>query len=149
MPKLTRPAGLFGAVLLVAVFSAASARAADPKPAPPAPSPVAAGDVVENSVVKIFTTMRYPDLTKPWTKQAPRESTGSGVIIEGKRILTNAHLALYASQVQVQANQSGDKLSATVEFVAPGIDLAILKLDDESFFDTHKPLARAPVVPAI
>ncbi len=149
MLKLTRPAGFPTAVLIAFALALPPTRAADPKPAPPAPTPVAAGDVVENSVVKIFTTMRYPDLTKPWTKQAPRESTGSGVIIEGKRILTNAHLAVYASQVQVQANQSGDKLSATVEFVAPGIDLAILKLDDESFFDTHKPLARAPVVPAI
>jgi len=149
MPDLIRATRYLAAALSAISVSISFARAADPKPAPPAAIPVAAGDVVENSVVKIFTTMRYPDLTKPWTKQAPRESTGSGVIIEGKRILTNAHLALYASQVQVQANQSGDKLSATVEFVAPGIDLAILKLDDESFFDTHKPLARAPVVPAI
>ena len=62
-------------------------------------------------------------------------------MIEGRRILTNAHLALYASQVQVQANQSGEKLSAIVEFVAPGIDLAVLKLEDETFFATHKPMA--------
>src|SRR6185295_15451974 len=44
---------------------------------------------VENSVVKVFSTMRYPDFYKPWTKQAPSESTGSGVVIEGKRILSN------------------------------------------------------------
>jgi len=132
-----------------ACLFALAATAAE-KPAPPAaPTPAPAGDTVENSVVKIFTTMRYPDLGKPWTKQAPREATGSGVVIEGRRILTNAHLALYASQVQVQANQSGDKLSATVEFVAPGIDLAVLKLDDDSFFDTHKPIERAPILPAI
>ena len=60
---------------------------------------------VENAVVKVFSTSRLPDPYKPWTKQAPRESTGTGVIIEGKRILTNAHVVLYASQVQVQANQ--------------------------------------------
>ena len=119
---------------------------------PPATSAGAVPPVdanVENTVVKIFTTMRLPDFGKPWTKQAPRDATGSGVVIEGKRILTNAHLALYASQVQVQANQSGDKLSATVEFVAPGIDLAVLKLDDESFFDTHKPLPRAAKLPTV
>jgi len=61
----------------------------------------------------------------------------------GQRILTNAHVVLYAGQVQVQANQSGDKISARVEAVAPGIDLAVLKLDDESFFDT-RPRCRAP-----
>ncbi|MDB6127144.1 MAG: peptidase, partial [Verrucomicrobia bacterium] len=62
---------------------------------------------------------------------------------------TNAHVVLYASQVQIQANQAGDKIFATVVAVAPGIDLAILKLDDESFFETHAPLARANTLPEI
>ncbi len=104
---------------------------------------------LENSVVKIFSTMRYPDPFKPWTKQAPSEATASGVVIEGKRILTNAHAVLYASQVQIQANAAGDKLSATVLAVAPGIDLAVLQVDDPSFFDTHPPVARASKLPQI
>ena len=100
-------------------------------------------------MVKIFSTARYPDVYQPWTKQAPEEATGSGVVIKGKRILTNAHVVGYANQVQVQANQAGDKISATVEFIAPGIDLAVLKLDDEKFFDTHPPLAEAKTLPGI
>ncbi len=103
--------------------------------------------LVENSVVKVFSTVRYPDFFKPWTKQAPAEASGTGVVIEGKRILSNAHVVLWASQVQIQANQAGDKISATVEFIAPGIDLAVLKLDDESFFDSHPPLPRAKDLP--
>jgi S1-C subfamily serine protease len=108
----------------------------------------AAGNI-DNSVVKIFSTMRYPDPYRPWTKLSPTEATGSGVVIEGKRILTNAHVVGYASQIQVQANLAGDKYSATVEFIAPGIDLAVLKLDDESFFDTHPPLAMTRNLPGI
>jgi len=104
---------------------------------------------IENSVVKVFSMMRYPEPFRPWTKQPPQEVTGSGVVIEGKRILTNAHVVVYASQVQIQANQSGDKISATVEAVAPGIDLAVLRLDDESFFETHDPVPRASVLPDI
>lgn len=104
---------------------------------------------VENSVVKVFATERYPDPYQPWTKQPPAEVSGSGVVIQGKRILSNAHLVLYASQVEVQANQSGDKVSATVEMIAPGIDLALLKVDDEAFFDSHPPLARASTLPGI
>jgi S1-C subfamily serine protease len=109
----------------------------------------AASTPVANSVVKVFSTMRFPDLAKPWAKQAPVEASGSGVVIEGHRILTNAHVVLYATQVQVQANEAGDKVSATVVAVAPGIDLAVLKLDDESFFDSHPPLARANKLPQI
>ena len=75
---------------------------------------------VANAVVKVFSTMRYPDPYRPWSKQAPAEISASGVVIEGKRILTNAHAVLYASQVQIQPNQSGDKISATVIAVAPG-----------------------------
>jgi S1-C subfamily serine protease len=112
-------------------------------------SPSTQDNTVENSVVKIFSTVSQPDLFKPWNKEAPAEIFGSGVVIEGKRILTNAHVVLYASQIQVQANQAGDKISATVEAIAPGIDLAVLKLDDESFFDSHPALPRASALPHI
>src|SRR5271155_3097071 len=128
---------IFG--LLLTTGLANGAHSSDPAEAPS----------LQNSVVKIFTTTRYPDPLKPWTKQAPSEISGSGVVIEGRRILTNAHVVLYASQVQIQANAAGDKLSATVVAVAPGIDLAILQLDDPSFFDSHPPVARASKLPQI
>ena len=128
---------------LLGVLSAAILLA--PRAQPAAPPPPSA----ENSVVKVFSTVRNPDVFRPWTKQAPADFTGSGVVIEGKRILTNAHVVLYSNQVQIQANQAGDKIGATVEAVAPGIDLAVLKLDDESFFDSHPPLKRASELPAI
>jgi S1-C subfamily serine protease len=151
-------------VMAGALFPLWCLRAADPLPEPEAkaatpakpaidtavpPSADTNFDTVANSVVKIFSTVRYPDVFKPWAKSAPSSITGSGVVIEGKRILSNAHVVEYASQVQIQANQSGDKVSATVEAIAPGIDLAVLKLDDETFFDTHPPLARAKVLPEI
>ncbi len=104
---------------------------------------------IENSVVKIFATKRNPDPSKPWTKQAPQEVTGSGVVMEGKRILTNAHVVIYASQVSVQANKGSDKISATVEAIAPGIDLAVLKLEDETFFNNRPPLKRAHTLPEV
>jgi S1-C subfamily serine protease len=132
--------GLFiahGASVSVALGATAHAQTVDPSPA------------IENSVVKVFSTMRYPDPFKPWTKQAPNEVSGSGVVIEGRRILTNAHVVLYASQVQVQASAAGDKVPATVVAVAPGIDLAVLQLDDPTFFDTHPAVARASKLPHI
>jgi S1-C subfamily serine protease len=113
-----------------------------------AQAPAPAGEV-ERSVVKIFSTLRAPDVARPWAKASPAEATGSGVVVEGRRILTNAHVVLYASQVQVQAHQAGDKVPATVVAIAPGIDLALLKLDDESFFDSHPPLARLTLLPDV
>lgn len=109
----------------------------------------AASSVVEKSVVKVFATVRDADPYRPWTKGPPTEMTGSGVVIDGKRILTNAHVVGYASQVQVQANEAGVKIPATVEAIAPGIDLAILKLESEEFFDSHPPLQRESKLPGI
>ena len=58
-------------------------------------------------------------------------------------------MVLHASQIQIQANQSGDKISATVEAVAPGIDLAVLKLDDAKFFDSHPPIHQRKTLPDV
>ncbi|MBK5257749.1 MAG: trypsin-like peptidase domain-containing protein [Vicinamibacteria bacterium] len=104
---------------------------------------------LENSVVKVFSSMRYPDPYKPWTKQAPTEATGSGVVISGNRILTNAHVVMYASEVQIRANQSGNKLTARVETLARDMDLAILKLEDSAFFADHPPLGCGSTLPEI
>ena len=104
---------------------------------------------IRESVVKISATMRYPDLTHPWTKHSPQEASGTGVVIDGKRILTNAHVVLYASQLFVESYQSSDKLPANVEAVSPGIDLAILKLEDESFFDKRPAISRTSILPEV
>ncbi|WP_230408587.1 S1C family serine protease [Undibacterium flavidum] len=104
---------------------------------------------LEKSVVKVFSTLRGPDPFKPWGKSSPQEVTGSGVVIEGRRILTNAHVVEYASQVQIQTGQEGDKVSATVVAISRGMDLAVLKLDDEKFFDTHAAVVRSNKLPEV
>ncbi|KFC73704.1 S1C family serine protease [Massilia sp. LC238] len=125
--------------------------ATPPSPAVATPSATKAPALpaVENSVVKIFATVRRPDPYKPWTKASPADVTGSGVIIEGKRILTNAHVVGYASQVEVQASQSGDRVPAKVIALARGLDLAVLELEDPSFFDKRPPVQRAAVLPDV
>ena len=104
---------------------------------------------IRKSVVKIFGSIRQPDPFRPWTKGSPHDVTGSGVVIADKRILTNAHVVNHASQVFVQPDKSSEKLAAKVEAMAPGIDLAVLKLDDESFFDAHPTLPVDPKVPSL
>ncbi|HZZ59440.1 MAG TPA: trypsin-like peptidase domain-containing protein [Opitutaceae bacterium] len=143
--------------LLTVLLAAGAMTGSLPSAASPAPNSVITSAIVpaqsspdvQNAVVKVFATVRHPEPYQPWTKASPREISGSGIVIEGHRILTNAHVVLYASQIQIQANQSGDKISATVEAVAPGIDLAVLKLNDETFFDTHPPLRRARTLPNV
>lgn len=94
-------------------------------------------EVIRQSVVKIFTTSRRPNLFQPWTRQQPSESTGSGVIIDGNRILTNAHVVDYGRRILVQPYQSSDKYEGEVVAIARGIDLALIELEDESFFERY------------
>lgn len=102
---------------------------------------------IEKSVVQIHTNQRRPDVFNPWAKMPANEISGTGVIIAGNRILTNAHVVMYASQVYVQPYQSADKLPAKVTGIAPGIDLALLEVDDRSFFSDHPPLPLSEIVP--
>lgn len=111
--------------------------------------PLSRSASIESAVVKIFTTARSPDLYRPWSKAAPSEMTGSGVVIEGNRILTNAHVVNYGSKVEVQAKEGGDRMAARVVAIARGIDLAVLELEDSAFFATHLPPVRASVLPSV
>jgi len=114
-----------------------------------APVTAWAKDPIGESVVKIYATRREPDFVRPWSKANPQETAGSGVIIEGKRILTAAHMVLYASQILVQPNQSTEKVLASVVAVAPGVDLAVIKLESPSLFEGRDAVPLAADIPAL
>jgi S1-C subfamily serine protease len=113
------------------------------------PSGSPAQDQIRDLVVKIHAVHHTPDLLRPWTKNSPQHVKGSGVVIEGHRILTNAHVVKYASQIYVQPNQSAHHIPARIEALTPGMDLAVLKLDDESFFDKRGSLPFAAELPRV
>lgn len=106
-----------------------------------------------DSVVKIFTTYRAPDFESPWTKLPPEEISGTGFVIEGDRILTNAHVVEQASQIFVQPPNSADKLRAEVVGISQGIDLAVIQLrrdsERETFHESHPPLALRDTLPEV
>ena len=71
------------------------------------------------------------------------------MVLAGNRILTNAHVVNHASQISVQPDKSTEKISASIVAIAPGIDLALLRLDDPSFFESHPPIPPSTKLPAI
>lgn len=101
-------------------------------------SSAAAQDIekpVRDILFKITATTRNPELMQPWNKAKPTDVSGTGFLIEGNRILTNAHVVRYATQIYVQPDQSDQRIGATVESIGYSVDLAVLKLDDESILD--------------
>ncbi len=117
------------------------------------PEAGAQGGDVRNSVVKIYSTYRAPDFEAPWSRLPPEEFTGSGFVIEGDLILTNAHVVEFASQIFVQPPQSADRLRAELIAIAPGIDLAVVRIrrdqEREAFHAKHPPLALTQDLPRI
>jgi len=106
-------------------------------------------DLIRDAVVKIEATRQRPDYFSPWRKASSTQSGGSGVIIDfnGLHVLTNAHVVSFASQLYVQPNQSAEKFSATVVAVAPGMDLALLKVDDSTVLSQYSPLQLSDDLP--
>ena len=89
---------------------------------------------IQSSIVKVMATHNHPDYQSPWQRKGINSVTGSGVIIGQQRILTNAHVVADQTLVEVQREGYGNTYTADVEFVCHSCDLAILTIDDESFF---------------
>ena len=95
---------------------------------------------IEDSVIKIYTTQAEPDYFTPWRLLTPRQSSGSGAVIENSRILTNAHVVANASYVQAQKHNDPRRYQARVTFISHEADLALITVDDPEFFADLKAL---------
>ncbi|MBI3852617.1 MAG: trypsin-like peptidase domain-containing protein [Verrucomicrobia bacterium] len=82
-----------------------------------------------------MTFSQQPIWDAPWRFDAVRRSSGTGFVIQGKRIMTNAHVVSWARQILVRRFQDPRPYVAKVLFVAHDCDLALLEVEDEHFFD--------------
>lgn len=95
---------------------------------------------IEDSVIKIYTTQAAPDYFVPWRLLNPRQTSGSGALIDANRILTNAHVVANASYVQAQKHNDPKRFQARVLFVSHESDLALITVDEEEFYTDLEPL---------
>ncbi|TWU13024.1 Serine protease Do-like HtrA [Symmachiella macrocystis] len=96
---------------------------------------------IRSAVVKVYATKRSPSLSTPWKRGDGKNVTGSGVMLSPDTLLTNYHVIAYSTDTSISVNGQSDRLSATVQAVSPGMDLALVKLD--------KPLPADSVVASI
>lgn len=153
-----------GAAAEVATDAAAEGMPAptpSPAPAPPASialprasSPASAADamaaennpsMLRRSVVRISTIAQVPDYTQPWNPGSMSGGTGTGFLIQGDRIMTNAHVVSNARLVTVERQNDPRKYEARVKYVAHDCDLAMLEVLDPSFLNGMRPLALGEV----
>jgi len=99
----------------------------------------AAADV-RNSMVKIYCVQNEPDYDNPWQMKGAEMFSGSGCVIDGDRILTNAHVVSNQTYIMVRLHGQSQKHPARVIAISHDADLALLGVDDPSFFDGVKAL---------
>jgi S1-C subfamily serine protease len=105
--------------------------------------PAFCGDMgnLEKAMVKIFTVANNPDYYQPWQMVGQGSSSGSGCVIDGNRILTNAHVVSNATFIQVNKSGETQKYVAKVLAVDHECDLAILTVNDKDFFRDVPPVS--------
>ena len=96
-------------------------------------------DSTKQAIVKIYTTAKIPNYQEPWNSSI-RSSTGSGAIIKGEFILTNAHVVANQSFLEVQRYGQRKRYIAKVYAVSHQSDLALLKVEEKDFFSGVKAL---------
>lgn len=99
-----------------------------------------AEDLLQSSVVRIIVGYRQPDYFQPWDMEYQKTRYGSGFVVDGHRIMTNAHVI--SDPVFIQVLKVGDtkKYTAHVEYVAHDCEVALLKVEDETFFAGTRPV---------
>jgi len=71
-----------------------------------------------------------PDYNMPWRMKDQETTVGSGAVIAGGLILTNAHVVSDATYIQVKKESDPDLYDAEIMFIGHDCDLALLKAKD-------------------
>ena len=102
--------------------------------APPQPN-----GPVQKSLVRITATEVAPDYRAPWNAGMLGRGIGAGFVIDGNRIMTNAHVVSNSRYLTVERDGDPNKYPAKVLFVAHDCDLALITVDP-NFFKNMTPL---------
>jgi S1-C subfamily serine protease len=90
---------------------------------------------VKSALVTVYTVANPIDLLAPWQSVGTEKYVGSGVAIEGHRVLTNAHVVSDRVLVSVKREGMPTRHEARVAHIGHECDLALLEVEDEAFFE--------------
>lgn len=95
---------------------------------------------VERSVIQITVFAQVPRWDVPWQFGNVQRWNGTGFLIKGKKIMTNAHVANWARQIMLKRLGDPRPYLAKVAYVGPDCDLALLEVEDDRFYQGLEPL---------
>ena len=93
-----------------------------------------------NAVIKIFSYNQSFNQRMPWVSNPTNQCSGSGFVIEGNIILTNAHVVSYTKSLEIKKQENPVSYIANIKYISHSLDLAILEVEDPLFYDDITPL---------
>jgi S1-C subfamily serine protease len=85
------------------------------------------------ATVQVIAVINPPDYKAPWQCRPTESLSGSGVLLEGGRVLTNAHVVANAVSIELKRMGLPDRYLAHVEFIDHASDLALLRVEKAEF----------------
>ncbi|MHC4133897.1 MAG: S1C family serine protease [Planctomycetota bacterium] len=97
-------------------------------------------DKLRASVVQVSIVTQSEDYSRPWQRPRPRRSGGSAFYIGDKMLMTNAHVVSDAKVLRVKRADRVKWYEAHAVFAGHDCDLAVITVDDETFWEGMQPL---------
>ena len=95
---------------------------------------------ISRSLVRIEATSQEPNYKTPWNPGDVISGVGAGFVVDGKRVMTNAHVVSNARFLTISKEGDPNPYLAKVLHVAHDCDLALLGVEDPNFFKGTLPL---------
>lgn len=89
-------------------------------------------EVPDKFLVRVMVTYQDYDPRLPWRQSAPGKRSGYGIMLSKRRFLTTERLVRNNALVQIQRPGSGIKTTAVVEIADWQMNLALLRISEET-----------------
>lgn len=96
--------------------------------------------VTATSLVRVNSTNQNYHLMRPWAKRSPYNRRGTGVVIDGSRILVTAELVTNSNFIELENPETQERSPATIALADYEANLAILIPTDPDFLKNASPV---------
>jgi hypothetical protein len=104
--------------------------------------------ISDNSILRVHSTVQYPDARRPWLRKQPFTREGLGTVIAGGRILVTADMAAHTTCIALETPDKKIHATASVEAVDEECNLAILRPSGDEILKDRQALNLEGPLPA-
>ena len=85
-----------------------------------------------HSVLRVTSTIQYPDIRRPWLKKQPFTREGLGTLFGEGRLLVTADMVAHATDIGLENPENGLKGTGVIESIDEECNLAVIRTAPDS-----------------